>query len=196
MNLVQIQRTSAVERLLKDALEKIDDRTSSVSKQIENVLQASTAQQYIPASVILEAHKVADKDKYLHEILAGCDLFVPSYVEPERNPELQERVERLQAQQANREYNEMTRNVDFSRFNTQTAGASFLPDMKSMQGQLITVANVFLTILGAFTFGYKAVEYSVGVKDFALQVSCGLFCALLVAIADFYFLFKRFNQIQ
>ena len=196
MNLVQIQRTSTVEQLLNNALTEIDDRTSSVSKQIENALQSSTANQYIQASVILDAYKVAGKGKYLHEILAGCDLFVPPYVKPERSPELQERVERLEAEQANREYREMTKNVDFNRYHAQPTGSSFIPDMKSVQGQLITVVNVFLTIMGAFTFGYKVVEYSTGVKDFVLQICCGLFCAFLVAVADLYFLFKRFNTIE
>ncbi|CAF3635128.1 unnamed protein product, partial [Rotaria sp. Silwood2] len=68
--------------------------------------------------------------------------------------------------------------------------------MKSVQGQLITVANVFLTIGAAFVFGYKSIEYSTGTKNFVLQISCGLFCAFIVAIADLYFLFKRLNKLE
>jgi len=195
MNLVQIERTSKIEQLLENTLNKIDNKNSNDYKQIENILQSKTTK-YIPASIIHDAYKLSDKENYLHEILSGCDIFVPAYIEPERNPELNERIERLKAQQANREYDEMTQNVNLNRLYSNKSTDSFMPDMKSMQGQLITVANVFLTIGAAFVFGYKAVEYSIGVKNFVLQVSCGLFCALIVAIADLYFLFKRFNKLE
>jgi hypothetical protein len=195
MNLVQIERTSKIEQLLENTLNKIDNKNSNDYKQIENILQSETTK-YIPASIIHDAYKLSDKENYLHEILSGCDIFVPAYIEPERNPELNERIERLKAQQANREYDEMTQNVNLNRLYSNKSTNSFMPDMKSMQGQLITVANVFLTIGAAFVFGYKAVEYSIGVKNFVLQVSCGLFCALIVAIADLYFLFKRFNKLE
>jgi hypothetical protein len=195
MNLVQIERTSTIEQLLENTLNKIDNKNSNDYKQIENILQSKTTK-YIPASIIHDAYKLSDKGNYLHEILSGCDIFVPAYIEPERNPELNERIERLKAQQANREYDEMTQNVNLNRLYSNKSTDSFMPDMKSMQGQLITVANVFLTIGAAFVFGYKAVEYSIGVKNFVLQISCGLFCALIVAIADLYFLFKRFNKLE
>jgi hypothetical protein len=195
MNLVQIERTSTIEQLLENTLNKIDNKNSNDYKQIENILQSKTTK-YIPASIIHDAYKLSDKENYLHEILSGCDIFVPAYIEPERNPELNERIERLKAQQANREYDEMTQNVNLNRLYSNKSTDSFMPDMKSMQGQLITVANVFLTIGAAFVFGYKAVEYSIGVKNFVLQISCGLFCALIVAIADLYFLFKRFNKLE
>jgi hypothetical protein len=195
MNLVQIERTSSIEQLLEDVLKKIDNKNSNDYKQIENILQ-SEKNKYIPVSILLDAYKLSDKEKYLHEILAGCDLFVPAYIEPERNPELNERIERLKAQQANREYDEMTKNVNFNRLHFNKSTDSFLPDMKSVQGQLITVINVFLTIGAAFAFGYKAIEYSTETKNFVLQISCGLFCAFIVAIADLYFLFKRLNKLD
>ena len=193
MNLVQIQRTPAIEQCLTSALKNIQDRNSQIYREVEKCLE-STSTQYISASILADAYKIADKSCYFHELLSGSDLFVPTYVEPERNPELAARVERLKAEQADREYREMIKNVDLNRLYPNRTGHSFMPDMKSVQGQLITVVNVFLTIFGAFTFGYKAVEYSTGVQDFVLQISAGLFCAFLVAIADLYFLFKRLNK--
>ena len=195
MNLVQIERTTSIEHLLENVLKIIDDKNSNDYKQIENILQSKITK-YVPASILLRAYELSDKHNYLHEILAGCDLFVPAYIESERNPELNERIERLKAQQANREYDEMTKNVDLNKLCSYKTTDSFVPDMKSVQGQLITVINVFLTIGGAFVFGYKATEYSNGAKDFILQISCGLFCALLVAIADLYFLFKRLSKLK
>lgn len=195
MNLVQIERTSDIEQLLENVVKKIDNKNSNDYKQIENILQSKKTK-YIPASILYEAYKLSDKEKYFHEILANCDLFVPPYIEPERNPELNERVERLKAQQANREYDEMTKNVNFNRIHSNKSTGTFMPDMKSVQGQLITIANVFLTIGGAFMFGYKAIEYSSETINFVLQISFGLFCAFIVAIADLYFLFKRLNKLE
>ena len=192
MNFVQIERTTSIEQVLENALRKIDNKDSNDYKEIENILQSK----YISASILLKAYKLSDKENYFHEALIGCDLFVPKYIEPERNPELNERTERLKAEQANREYDEMTKNVNFNRLRANKSTDSFMPDMKSVQGQLITVANVFLTIGAAFVFGYKVIEYSSGVKNFVLQISCGLFCAFIVAIADLYFLFKRFNKLE
>lgn len=196
MNLVQVQRTKTIENFLENSLKNIDDRTSSLFKRIENLLQSSNDQNYIPVSVIIDAQKFSGSTTYLHEILSGSDLFVPAYVEPPRNPELNERIERLKAEQANQEYAEMTKNVDLNRRTTARTNESIIPDMKSVQGQLITIVNVFLTILGAFMFGYKVVEYSIGVKNFVLQISVGLFCAFVVAVADLYFLFKRLNKLD
>ncbi|CAF1936524.1 unnamed protein product [Rotaria magnacalcarata] len=194
MNLVQIERTSTVEQLLENVLEKTENKNSNIYKQIDNILQSKSTK-YIPATILLEAYKLSDKENYLHEILAGSDLFVPAYIEPERNPELNARVEKLKAQQANREYDEMTKNVNFNRIYASKSNETFMPDMKSVQGQLITIANVFLTIGGAFVFGYKSVEYSTGTNNFVLQISFGLLCAFVVAVADIYFLLKRFNTL-
>lgn len=196
MNFVQVRRTATIENCLKTARAMIEDRTSTLFKQIDHLLQSGEEKAYIPVSVIIEAQKLCRKTSYLHEILSGSDLYVPAYIEPPRNPELQERVERLKAEQANQEYAEMTKNVDLNRRHPTRSPGSIVPDMKSVQGQLITVVNVFLTVLGAFMFGYKAIEYSTGVKNFVLQISVGLFCAFLVAVADVYFLFKRFNKLD
>lgn len=195
MNLVQIERTMAIDQLLENVLAKTNDRNSTTYKRIENALQ-SKDNKYISASLVFDAYQLSDKEKYFHEILSGGDLFVPAYVPPERNPELAERIERLKAEQANREYEEMTRNVSLNRPRRNQQADSFVPDMKSVQGQIITVVNVFLTIGGAFLFGYKSIEYSYESVDFTLQISFGLFCALLVAIADLYFLFKRLNKLE
>jgi hypothetical protein len=50
-----------------------------------------------------------------HDLIMGCDVKLPQpEVEP-RNQELEARIQRLKAQQANREYKAMTKNVDTAR---------------------------------------------------------------------------------
>ncbi|CAF5189691.1 unnamed protein product, partial [Rotaria magnacalcarata] len=77
MNLVQIERTSTIEQLLENVLEKTENKNSNIYKQIDNILQSKSTK-YIPATILLEAYKLSDKENYLHEILAGSDLFVPA----------------------------------------------------------------------------------------------------------------------
>jgi len=48
----------------------------------------------------------------LHEFLQRSKIELPSLPKQERSAELEARCERLRAQQANREYRDMTRNVD------------------------------------------------------------------------------------
>ena len=47
-----------------------------------------------------------------HELMTSCEMVLPSPVYPPRNPELEARIKKLRAQQENREYNQMTRNID------------------------------------------------------------------------------------
>lgn len=52
---------------------------------------------------------------YLHEALEGSKLILPQNEIIERNPELEARCKRLRREQEDREYSNMTRNVDCSR---------------------------------------------------------------------------------
>lgn len=56
-------------------------------------------------------------EKFLCDLLIDAEIELPKNEIVERNPELEKRVQRLKAEQANREYNSMTRNVDSSRRN-------------------------------------------------------------------------------
>ncbi|CAF0731349.1 unnamed protein product [Didymodactylos carnosus] len=203
MNLVHIQVTPLVNDVLKDAL-SYSTPNSNDHKQIENALNIISAKEkqpvYIAGDIVYLAYRIKtehddsnDRKYYFHELLNGCDLFVPEYIAPERNKELDERIEKLKAEQSNLEYREMTKNVDLTftaqQYHKQN---SILPEMRSIKGQLITIFNVFLTIGGAFAFGY----YSIGHTQQITRIFFGLFCAFIVAIADFYFLFKRLSQLD
>lgn len=51
-------------------------------------------------------------DRPFHALLAECEMILPEPQFPPRNPQLEARIQRLRAQQANRDYQEMTRNID------------------------------------------------------------------------------------
>jgi len=50
-----------------------------------------------------------------HDLIIGCDIKLPQPVAEPRNQELEARIQRLKAEQANREYKAMTKNVDAVR---------------------------------------------------------------------------------
>ena len=52
------------------------------------------------------------KDMHFHELIENCEMILPEPKFPPRNPELEARIQRLRAEQAEREYRRMTENVD------------------------------------------------------------------------------------
>lgn len=52
---------------------------------------------------------------YLHDLLEGSDIKLPEPDIIPRNPELEARIQRLKAEQANRDYKTMTKKVDAIR---------------------------------------------------------------------------------
>ncbi|KAL3856460.1 hypothetical protein ACJMK2_011216 [Sinanodonta woodiana] len=141
--------------------------------------------------VINDIRCSADQPKvYLHEMLEGSDLHIPEFKCHPRNPILEARIKRLQAQQENREYNKMVRNVQAQPDDFVAVGK----DYKDLNRQLITILNFVVTVGGSFAFGYKATEYAFGDMGdtFLLQMVVGLILAAVVFIADMYFLIKSF----
>lgn len=56
-----------------------------------------------------------DVPNSFHDLIIGCDIKLPQPVAEPRNQELEARIQRLKAEQANREYQAMTKNVDAVR---------------------------------------------------------------------------------
>ncbi|XP_077496841.1 vacuolar ATPase assembly protein VMA12 [Amblyomma americanum] len=126
---------------------------------------------------------------YLHKLLEGSEVCYPSPVTPPRNPELEARVQKLRAQQQNREYNRMTSDVDVCRSGS-TPLSSLGAEVRQVKQQTWALVNLLVTVAGTFAFFYKAVEYSLPAPHVALQVLVGLFASIVVAVAELYFLIK------
>ena len=52
-----------------------------------------------------------------HELMSGCEVVLPQPKFPPRNPVLEARVQKLKAQQENKDYWKMVENVDGTRSN-------------------------------------------------------------------------------
>lgn len=64
---------------------------------------------------LLNARQTDSGVSYLHELIEGSQLILPSNEFIERNPELEERCQRLKREQDEQRYRFMTKNVDCTR---------------------------------------------------------------------------------
>lgn len=129
---------------------------------------------------------------YLHELLEEADIKLPTPKHVPRNPELEARIQKLKAQQDAREYHAMTKNIDSSRRKFPDDSISY--QMKQINRQLIAVAQFIFSVLAGFVFGFKGVELIVGNLDFGFRLLLGIICALIIALAEIYFLAIKLNE--
>ncbi|XP_066259489.1 transmembrane protein 199 [Euwallacea similis] len=129
---------------------------------------------------------------YLHELLEGSKVVLPKNEEIPRNPELEKRCQKLKAEQQNREYQNMTKNVDGfrKRLPEDTIGYQ----LKMMNSHLIAVFQFIASVIAGFAFGFIGIELLSGQLDFGFRLMLGIACGLIVAIAELYFLAKKLNE--
>lgn len=63
-----------------------------------------------------------------------------------------------------------------------------------MNKQLIAIAQFVFSVLAGFAFGFIGVELIIGNLDFGFRLLLGIICALVIALAEIYFLAKRLNE--
>lgn len=130
--------------------------------------------------------------KYLHELLAGCSLVLPKNEMQERNPVLESRCQKLREQQDQYLYNKMTKGVDMQRRLMPEDTISY--QIKQINKQLIAVAQFIFSVAAGFAFGFIGIELLIGDLDFGFRLLLGIIIALIIAIAEIYFLAKKLNE--
>ncbi|KAL3290080.1 hypothetical protein HHI36_023449 [Cryptolaemus montrouzieri] len=129
---------------------------------------------------------------YLHELMEGSEVLLPENSEIPRNPELEKRCQRLKIEQENRKYQNITKNVDNVRKRLPEDTIAY--QMKEMNKQLIAVFQFVVSVLAGFAFGFIGVEVFVGALDFGFRLLLGIMFALIIALAELYFLAKKLNE--
>lgn len=66
--------------------------------------------------------------------------------------------------------------------------------MKQIDRQLIAVLQFIFSVVAGFAFGFIGVELIVGDLDFGFRLLLGIICALVIALAEIYFLAKKLNE--
>lgn len=133
-----------------------------------------------------------DLDVPLHELLTKWDVEVPEPPVIPRNPELEARIQRLKVEQEERDYRSMTKNVDSIRVKHPEDTIGY--QLKMMNRQLIAVLQFIMSVGAGFAFGFIGVEYMVGELDFGFRLLLGVICALIIALAEMYFLAKQLAE--
>lgn len=66
--------------------------------------------------------------------------------------------------------------------------------MKQINRQLIAVAQFIFSVAAGFAFGFIGIELIVGQLDFGFRLLLGIMIALVIALAEIYFLAKKLNE--
>ncbi|KAJ2947728.1 hypothetical protein O0L34_g9504 [Tuta absoluta] len=129
---------------------------------------------------------------YLHELFEGTEIDTPRNSILKRNPVLEARCVKLRSQQEAREYRKMTRGVDNVRIRFPDDSIAY--QLKQINRQLIAIGQFIISIFAGFLFGFKGVEWMIGPMDFGFRLLLGVMCALIIALAEIYFLAKKLNE--
>lgn len=60
-----------------------------------------------------------------------------------------------------------------------------------MNRQMIAVAQFIFSVIAGFAFGFIGIELIIGSLDFGFRLLLGIMCALVIALAEIYFLAKK-----
>eukprot|EP00088_Acartia_fossae_P034503 TRINITY_DN3540_c0_g1_i8.p1 TRINITY_DN3540_c0_g1~~TRINITY_DN3540_c0_g1_i8.p1 ORF type:complete len:200 (-),score=35.78 TRINITY_DN3540_c0_g1_i8:324-923(-) len=128
-----------------------------------------------------------DKKRLCHA-LESSEMLLPSPEYPERNPVLEARCQQLRRDQEEREYRRLTKNVG-NNFGVSEAPLS--TQMKELNAILISLLQFVVSVVCAFAFGYLAPYYFYGTINRGTQILCGTAVAIVVGIADLYFVIRE-----
>ncbi|NXP55724.1 TM199 protein, partial [Heliornis fulica] len=151
---------------------------------LRDELEAALASErsLVPFSLLRRLHKAlreAESPLYLHQLLEGCEIYLPEVPVPPRNPELVARLERIKAKLANEEYQRMTRNITGQEMNGTLA--EFGREVRSVKAVVITIFNFIVTVGAAFACTYLGSQYI-----FAETASSTVIGASVVGLAELY----------
>lgn len=63
-----------------------------------------------------------------------------------------------------------------------------------MNRSLVAIFQFIVSVAAGFVFGFIGVELIIGTLDFRFRLLLGIICALVVALAELYFLAKTLNE--
>lgn len=177
----------AVTANIKDAINKALD-LPTCDKSFRQVLESCSGADSITVTTLQSLSKLLrdqlhdDTHRYwLHELLKGTTLYRPPTSRPPRNPELQARLDKIAADNSNKEYAKMVKSAVVSE---QDKAAFRIPhdEMQEIRGHLSAIINILFSIIACFGAFYKMSGVISG--DPGVRVLLSLFGALVVGIAE------------
>ncbi|XP_023306101.2 transmembrane protein 199 [Lucilia cuprina] len=170
------------------------DKTTNKSKttKTNEVLHLHLSELRWLSNFLSTLRKEQGLDIYLNDVLETCQLELPQNEIIKRNPELEARCQRLREEQQNLEYRKMTKNVDavLKHYPEDTVAYQ----IKAINSQIIAVLQFIFSVAAGFAFGFLGINLIIGNMEFGLRLLLGIMCALIIALAEIYFLAKKLNE--
>ncbi|KAI9285459.1 endoplasmic reticulum-based factor for assembly of V-ATPase-domain-containing protein [Umbelopsis sp. AD052] len=198
--MTEITVTPIIRDAINQAIE-VPECDETLLKSIQSLSEAES----IPLDVLVNVSKLLvaehsnslamDKDRqdttnispveptqyYLHELMKGSSIYKAPLKRPSRNPELQARLDRIAADNQNKEYAQMVKSVVGSEKEKLTFKIPH-DEMQEIRGHVTAIINVLFSIVACFGAFYKM--SSVVTSDMGIRVLLSLFGAIIVGIAE------------
>jgi len=169
----------------------------SAKQRLKSYLKASSC---IPLDLIKEVSKflVSQDGKlgkeigfsryWLHELLSESGVYMEPRKEKVKNPELLARLEKILAEQANKEYARMVGQVA-SSYDVETFKLLDTEEFQSVRGQLTAIINITFTVVAVFAAVYHVAQTITG--DTGMRVLLAFTGSVIVGVAET-FLYMRY----
>ncbi|KAF6213621.1 hypothetical protein GE061_011342 [Apolygus lucorum] len=181
-NELKLELSESLKKAFKDATKGRKDVPESVLKCMKNG-------DYVGVDEMRWLYRNKKEGVWLCDVLSGTELILPEPVIPPRNPELEARCRKLRAQQEDREYRKMTKNVDPVRVHHPEDTMRY--QLNAMNRQMIAVFQFVVSVGAGFTFGFYGIQLMTGPLDFGFRLLLGIIASLVIALAEIYFLAKK-----
>ncbi|TMW49444.1 hypothetical protein DOY81_005454 [Sarcophaga bullata] len=186
-------------KLLRELLKEEVKLDTTENNKKKDLKKSSTIEMYLYLSdlrwlsnFLASLRKEQGLELYLNDLLETCELVLPQNEIIKRNPVLEARCQKLREEQQNLEYRKMTKNVDavLQHYPEDTVAYQ----IKAINSQIIAVLQFIFSVAAGFAFGFLGVNLIVGNMEFGLRLLLGIMCALIIALAEIYFLAKKLNE--
>jgi len=165
----------------------------SLKMRIRICLDASNSGNSLAYDILSEAHDFYSKFQRgegsenfvtLPELVKSSRVFIHDVEAPVRSPELIQRLEKLKRRHEQKEYNKMVNNVTSKKLNLcREMGAA----VRTTKQQTMSILNFLISIFAAYAFGYVVSQYAFA-GYYGGRVIFGIFMAVIVGLADLYFM--------
>ncbi|KAL7312767.1 hypothetical protein PS15m_008494 [Mucor circinelloides] len=178
---MDLRLTETIQTAVKKALAKpeFSEKYKEEAEKISNL--ESVSKEPYPVSTDLVEYVAKLLDVYFHELIVGSGLyFAPKEVVPQ-DPKFLAYLDKLRAEQQERDYNKMVSNVITSE--DQKFNLGIKPDeLKEVKSHIATIFNILFSMVAVYVAVFKVSQSMF--NDLGLQVLTGLAGAFFIGTVE------------
>ncbi|OBZ86318.1 hypothetical protein A0J61_05637 [Choanephora cucurbitarum] len=178
---MKFRLTPLIQHHVKDALDH-PDLSIVYREEAEKIKMVDLEETSLhPVSMDLVHHLADITDIYFHELILGSGLYFEPKEETPQDPAFLAYMDKLRAEQKEREYKQMVSDVIHSE--DQKFNLGIKPsEIKEVKSHIATIFNILFSMCAVYTAVYKA-SASI-TSDFGMQVLLSLGGALLIGVVE------------